>query len=289
MKIGKFASENKVSIDTIRHYMELGLVIPEKIGGHYDFDEVCQRDLEDILSLKDMEFTLNEIKSIFLFKRLGKLTAYQEVECYRQFFISKHKKINKKIEKLQNAKLKLEDKIDRLSSKKEQENFTIGVDISALNLFKCLRCGSDLTLYEGHIANNQIINGILRCKCDNEHIIDDGILIGKNNIDDYEENLDYNDRKSYIAEYLNETDPKYLDNVYKGLDWAYKRLNFEELRGKKILDLGSGSGFLLRQIYNDLPEDSLYIAVDHDIERHRFLKAMLEKAECQKKSYFYML
>ncbi|WP_432666319.1 MerR family transcriptional regulator [Wukongibacter baidiensis] len=286
MKIGKFSSENNVSIDTIRHYMELGLIIPEKIGGHYDFDEVCKRDLEEIFTLKSMEFTLNEIKSIFLFKRLGKLTPYQEVECYRQFFISKCKKIKEQIEELHNAKLKLEDEIDRLSSNEDQENRTLGVDISALSLFKCLMCGKDLTLHEGHIANNQVINGILRCKCGNEYTIDDGVLIGKNNIDDYEENLNYNDRKLYIAEYLNETDLKYLDNIYKGLDWAYKKLNFEELRGKKILDLGSGSGFLLRQIYNDLPESSLYIAVDHDIERHRFLKAMLEKAECQKKVIF---
>ncbi len=32
MKIGKFGELNNISIDTIRHYMDLGLIIPEKKG-----------------------------------------------------------------------------------------------------------------------------------------------------------------------------------------------------------------------------------------------------------------
>ena len=30
MKISKFAEVNNVSVDTIRHYLDLGLIIPEK-------------------------------------------------------------------------------------------------------------------------------------------------------------------------------------------------------------------------------------------------------------------
>ena len=42
MKISKFAEVNNVSVDTIRHYMDLGLVIPEKRKSLF-FDEYCQR------------------------------------------------------------------------------------------------------------------------------------------------------------------------------------------------------------------------------------------------------
>lgn len=33
MKIGKFGKLNNISIDTIRHYMDLSLIIPEKREG----------------------------------------------------------------------------------------------------------------------------------------------------------------------------------------------------------------------------------------------------------------
>ena len=33
MKIGKFGEVNNISIDTIRHYMDLSLIIPEKKEG----------------------------------------------------------------------------------------------------------------------------------------------------------------------------------------------------------------------------------------------------------------
>ncbi len=283
MKIGKFSSENNVSIDSIRHYMELGLIMPEKIGGHYDFDDICLSDLKEIVSLKEMEFTLSEIKSIFQFKKLGKLTHYQEIEMYKELYINKHDKIMMRIEELDRSKEKLENRIKKLSQIKSKENFTIGIDISSLSILKCLKCGEDLNLAEGHIINNQVIDGLLRCRCGNQYKIVEGILMGESNS---HENLSYIYDIYYIAQYISETDSKYIENVYKGLDWAYKKLNFEELRNKRILDLGSGVGFLAREIYDHLPEDSLYIAVDHDINRHIFLKKMLEKAKTKKNVMF---
>ncbi len=61
MRIGKFSNINNISIDTIRHYMDLRLIIPENIGGQYFFDERCEKSLKDIFYIKNMKFFLRNI------------------------------------------------------------------------------------------------------------------------------------------------------------------------------------------------------------------------------------
>ncbi|MBU5592872.1 MerR family transcriptional regulator [Clostridium sp. MSJ-4] len=282
MKIGKFANKNNLSIDTIRHYMDIALIIPKKLGGQYDFDERCQRDLEDILSFKGMGFTLGEIKEIFMFKRFGKLTPYQNEHCYREIFNNKYHEIEAKIIQLKHMKERLDDKIKKLGVQDNKKNFQIGIDFKALNLFRCLSCNGDLMLHEGNINNNQIINGKLRCHCGEEYIIEEGILILGNRYihEDIDSDFDY------IIDYINFTDEDYLSKMYETLEWANKRIDFKELKNKVILELGSGMGFFLRNIYKDLPEDILYIAVDHSIARHRFLKSMIEITGSRKNIVF---
>lgn len=282
MRIGKFAESNNVSKDTIRHYMDLGLIIPEKKGGQYWFDERCQKSFQEILSLKDMGFSLNEIKTIFLFKLLGNLTDYQQNQYYRTLFTNKYEVIVKEINNLKAIENRLKEEIKDLSQNKHRKNFAIGIDVGILDMFRCLKCNEKLMISDGRINNNQILEGKLKCRCGEEYIIEDGILI----INKFYSDSDIDFDNNYISSYINETDYNYLYNIYKGIEWTRNKIDFTDLKGKVILDLGSGAGFGLRNIFSELPDDCVYLAVDHDIKRHRFLKGMLEGADMRKNIIF---
>lgn len=282
VRIGKFAESYNLTIHTIRHYMDMGLIIPEKQGGQYYFDCRCKSDLEGILSLKDMGFTLNEIKTIFIFRRLAKLTPYEENQYYKGFYEGKYNSIGKEIDKLMEIRNKLGSKIKELNSYENSERNKMGINLRNLDIFKCLRCSSSLGLSQGTIDNNQIVDGRLKCNCGVEYEIWDGILINSNRLDKHKISFDYN----YIEEYINLTDIRYLDNIYKGMELVYKKIEFDKLENKKILELGTGMGFFLRHIYKDLPVDSVYIAIDNDLGRHKFLKGVLELIGCDKNIIF---
>ncbi|SCY61452.1 MerR family transcriptional regulator [Alkaliphilus peptidifermentans] len=285
MKIGTFSKQNNLTIDSIRHYMELSLILPEKQGGHYDFDDRCQRDLEDIFSLKDMGFTLNEIKTIFKYKRLGKLTHYKEDEYYVSLFTNKLDSLSRDIEILSRYKANIEVKLKDITSISKFENYRMGVNLKALDILCCHICSGHLILVDGSIDNNQIINGKLKCNCGEEYIIESGILCWcKEKLDkdfDYEEEY-----TKHLSEYIYLTDSTFIDNLNKGLEWTYKKIGLSSFRGKILLELGTGFGYFLRYIYNDLPDDCLYIAVDHNINKQRFLKSILEKSGCRKNIFF---
>lgn len=282
MRIGKFADLNNVSKDTIRHYMDLGLIVPEMRGGQYYFDDRCQKSFQEILSLKEMGFSLNEIKTIFLFKLFGNLTDYQQNHYYRALFTNKHEAVAREIENLKAIESKLGEQIKELSQNEYRKRFALGIDIGIIHMFKCTKCGGNLMISEGKINDNQILDGKLKCKCGEEFVIEDGIVMVNNFSSDSNTFFDNN----FISSYINETDYNYLHNIYNAIEWVRRKIDFNDLKGKVIIDLGSGLGFGLRNIFSELPDDCLYIAVDHDIRRHRFLKSMLEGADVRKNIIF---
>ena len=278
MKIGKFSELNNITIDSIRYYMDMGLLIPEKSGGQYEFDDRCKKDLDDILKFKSMDFTLNEIKSIFFFKRLGKLSEYQEQLYYKEFFENKLGKVKLEIEHLEDVKSTLQGKLIEMNPK-EPDVHKMGVNINVLDLLECPACHGKLNLTNGTVIDNQIMNGVLECSCGIKYKISDGIIIGDDSINN-------NDYKVSIAEYIISTDSEYLDNVCRNMEWMYKRLDFSKFNDKVLMDIGSGIGYFLRYIYNNLPDSSIYFAVDYDLNRHKMLKDILETSGCRKNIIF---
>ncbi|MBN2878595.1 MAG: MerR family transcriptional regulator [Clostridia bacterium] len=281
MKIGEFAKKNNTSIDTIRHYMDLGLLIVRKTGGQYDFGESCQQSLTEIFALKSMGFSLSEIKTIFLFRSLGRFTDYQQQEYFRSLYSSRLGQISRQIDELSSMKTALTEEMKKLNQYEAKGTVTLGVDVSALNIIKCRKCGSALVLSSGKIEENRILSGTLKCTCGNEYKIENGIIFtspASAISDKFSED--------FIADYIKNTDGEYLDKVYKSIEYFSNIFDMSLLEGKVILELGSGMGFLLRNLYSALPDSSVYLAVDYDINRHLFLKAMLEKTGIAKNVLF---
>ncbi|AZU61619.1 MerR family transcriptional regulator [Neobacillus mesonae] len=282
MRIGKFGQVNGLTIDTIRHYMDLGLIVPEKKGGQYFFDEVCQKDLEHILELKGMGFSLNEIKTISHYKNFGQLTPYEEDTYYQSLFLDKYENLEHEINNLMKAKKKLKLKLDELSAKTLESSSKMGIDLTLLGMLTCHHCNSLLTLKEGVINRNQIISGKLPCNCGEEYLIESGILMAGKQF----KTKNRNRLENSISKYIHETDPLFLENLNKCLQWSKRKLEQMDLHQKVVMELGTGIGFFLRNVYQSLPEDCLYICVDHNLERHQFLKNLLERSHSKRKFLF---
>jgi uncharacterized protein YbaR (Trm112 family) len=262
--------------------MDLGLVIPDKLGSQYNFDSRCQEDLDSVLYFKSMGFLLNEIKSIFIIKRLAQYSGYQENDNYLNLFINKKQQLADQIMELHKMKDRLETEIQELSLIENNKKSIIGVDIKALNLLCCSECGKNLELIEGSITNNQIMNGILVCSCGEEFRIEDGIIRATKNTE-YDNQTGNNQN---IMEYISTTDMEYLDSLYRSIELTYKKVQLNSYKNKVMLELGSGLGFFLRSIYEDIPDDTIYIAVDYDINRHILLKNLLETINYKKNLLF---
>ncbi|MED0973009.1 methyltransferase domain-containing protein [Bacillus paramycoides] len=282
MKIGKFGKINNLSIDTIRHYMDLELIIPEKKGGHYFFDAYCQKDVELILEYKWLGFSLNEIKELFLYKNLAKSMNYEKDTFYQSLFKLKYEKIEQEIQILEERRDKLKEVLNDLSLTNETSNSIIGIDLSVLHLLICSKCSKNLILQNGIIKSNQITEGKLICNCGEEYIITSGIITAGNLFKAYERTS----LEDSISDYIHETDTAYLENMHREGEWAKKKLIQLDLNNKILLDIGSGLGFFLRNIYEELPEDCLYIAVDRDLNKLLFLKDVLERSNPKRNILF---
>ncbi|WP_409226822.1 MerR family transcriptional regulator [Gudongella sp. SC589] len=272
MKIGEFAARNKTTIDTIRHYMDLSLLTPEKKGSYYVFNEDCQKDYNTVLSLKHIGFSLVEIQTLMLYDRIGRHTEYSRQKTYRAFFLNKLQWIQDELLRLKDMEEKLQETLESMPGESDDPHPAVGVPFNALPHLFCNECESSYVLSEGQVENGMIISGRLTCHCRDSLEIRGGILFGKGALSPEMCDAVSN---SFIDDYVNTTHVDYLKNLHMSLQWARNNYDFPDQGDGIVLELGSGRGFFLRNVIDILPGDSLYIAVDHNPNALAWLKDSL--------------
>ena len=98
----------------------------------------------------------------------------------------KYEKIEQEIKGLEERKDKLKETLSNLSITNEISNSVLGIDLKVLILFTCFKCSGNLTLEDGIINKNQIIEGKLICSCGEEYTITSGILTAGKSFKEYE-------------------------------------------------------------------------------------------------------
>ncbi len=99
IKIGDFANLFNVSIKTVRYYESMGLLIPKYVDiytGYRYYDEDNIYTMQDILSLKNMGFSLEEIRHFSKDKIKDKISNYEQeilnlksrIKVLKQFSLS---------------------------------------------------------------------------------------------------------------------------------------------------------------------------------------------------------
>ncbi len=274
MRIGEFARINSVSIETVRYYMDLGLIVPVKKGGQYHFDSNCMKRLETVLVYKSMGFTLQEIKKMFHFMSLSRLHNDSERAFYRQFFKDNLLRINTELDRLETAKKLAEEALESIALKTEDEGTVIGIPLSTLSMLSCPKCGGGLELKAGSVRNNKIIDGQLLCSCESVYEVEDGILL----ISPVYESVEYKNTTDARVEYFETTSDEYVEKIFIAGEW-FRSVMGKLDQGLKILEPGIGFGYALTQSLTSIPPGSTYVGVDRNINRLKALKAYFEKSD----------
>ena len=79
MKIGDFSRSVGVSVDTIRYYISLGLLIPNSQGAQLSFGIREQNDMEIILKMKHLYFSLHEIHEYLDIHRMNNMVEEESL------------------------------------------------------------------------------------------------------------------------------------------------------------------------------------------------------------------
>lgn len=178
MKISTFSKETGMTVDTIRYYIELGVLAPRKVNTKFSFDKEDLLIAKNITFLKKCGFELAEMKLFLFLKNIQPDIKFSEMPGFKEKLTKSKEEIQKKIDnEIQNIKL-----IDEtLNEPKSPTNPNRGVPINELSIFEIN--GETFSLNAKKVVNNEIIDGVLKARGKTLKIVD-GIVF-----DDYSDKV----------------------------------------------------------------------------------------------------
>ncbi|MEG1661725.1 MAG: MerR family transcriptional regulator [Clostridiales bacterium] len=181
MRIGDFAAKYKQPLNSIYYYIKIGLLVPAKKATQYDFDEMCEQDLQMIIIFKQWDFSLKEIHAVLSLYRYSNLMHPDDIKGVTDF-------MDHKCRLLLEEKERLEQIIGQISQARQniQNSFDLnpprcsGVPLCMLELLVCPHCGQELRIEDAMMNPRYIFNSKLNCSCGYQAQIKNGILLTPN-------------------------------------------------------------------------------------------------------------
>lgn len=273
MKIGKFAEKHGVTQDTVRFYLEKGLLVSKKKGGQYSFTEADSRDLEKIIELKQLDFSIAEIERILVIQRISGSSTDVFRNLYLPFLETKKKEVLSELNKYNNMKEYLDERIQEIRVQDLKKGQSLGFPMSSLGLLVCPLCKRALNISAGIIEKSSIMDAIIDCECGFRAKIENGVYIDGKAV---RTKLLNNKKMPTKEEYLEECSHSYVNFLYQGMATMIEYINQNSKSPKYIMELDNCVGFFLLQYIKYLPRNTTYILIEYDRERLDKLKRNLE-------------
>lgn len=254
MKIGEFARKHSVTIGTVRHYIDEGLLTPLKENSQFRFSDIDDDVMDSILVLKSMNFKLEEMKAYLLFQTMYTNNTFRFLGSFRQNFIDKLNENKKEIERLERVNKVIEN---RLGANEGSMSFSRGISIRLIGDFTCAECGEQLELVDPTLIHNEIIEGSLICpKCNKKYYIRYGILSNKPISDIEDRTADLSD---LLNNYLKINDNNYIFNIRSFFQKIADITRKNSASANTVLIDGDTGEFMNGSIIRSIPKSALLI------------------------------
>ncbi|MDR1731790.1 MAG: MerR family transcriptional regulator [Synergistaceae bacterium] len=270
MKIGAVSEKYGISRDTIYFYINYGLLVPPKHGGQQDFDEKTLADLEMILELKKLEFSLGDIHRILSLHRVSKMASSQDIMDLKRFFTAQRDALVQRRDELSAIVGELGRKISTLNENARREGITLGVPLSMLGLIRCPSCGREPEIFSADMSVRHIYSGALKCLCGYSASIENGILLTPNR------NVDVYDTPDLNRDMYKNLPPHLITLFERAYNRMTNRLKAAGPAGKVVMETYVNAWFFMHNHLGDLHRDGKYIVVDKYPETLAMYKELIE-------------
>lgn len=240
-------------MDTVRYYMEIGLLLPQKNGKNYEF---CDADIEDmafIVGLKQYHFPIHVLNEIMSLKRQLNSRDARITELIIRELKARRNEISEEIANLEQMAESIDARLSEYSEK-VQEPARLGLPLDFIAHLRCPRCGRELNLKDTFIERQQIISASAVCACGYTMKIQDGVIYTGEDAPDASNGLDnLKWWDSYIGGYIGKLDTRgtrivnTMNKCYSQLfSWLKDSQKYQSGKNNIILTCGDNSGrFLL--------------------------------------------
>ena len=257
MKIGEFSKMCEISKDTVRYYVNIGLLVPKMKDGNMDFTD---REIQDYLFIrrwKNMQFSIQEIKAFLYLRRISNMIEPATIDECLSLLQTKEDSLLQEIENLKESVSLIREERTLFEKRRmvvpEKRG---GVPLSMIPNLCCPHCRKQLMIENASINGKYIYSGDLKCNCGYTAKIEKGIVMTGNQ---YHGNYDTPDLSRKLYEEVGE---EYTNLMQECAERILETKKKQDWSHKVILETNINGRFFTYNYFERMPKDASYIFVD---------------------------